>query len=167
MSQKSSDRPLAVTILAVFVLCITSWNGIRIYSVLVNWQVLRDFDANPVYILGTGLFWALAGLGLFWLFWEGRQFAFQAGWGAAGLYLIWYWLDRLVVQPSPATNVGFSVVASAVMFAIFTLGLLLPSSRAFFASTGAFPGTGTGEGPGANIKRRQNERENQEDSGPS
>jgi hypothetical protein len=78
MPQKSSDRPLPVTILAVFVLCITSWNGIRIYSTLVNWQILRDFDANPVYILGTGFFWALAGLGLFWLFWEGRQFSFRA-----------------------------------------------------------------------------------------
>jgi len=42
MSQKSSDRPLPVSILAVFVLCITSWNGIRVYSALANWQVLRD-----------------------------------------------------------------------------------------------------------------------------
>ncbi len=145
------DRPLPVTILAVFVLCITSWNGIRVFSAIASWQVLREFGANPVYISGTGLFWALAGFWLFWLLWEGRQAGFRAGLGAAVLYLVWYWLDRLVIQPSPATNAVFSAIVSVILCAIFTLGLLLPSSRAFFR----------------HDPRRQNERQSQEDSDPS
>lgn len=145
------DHPIPVTILAIFVLCITSWNGIRVYSAIASWQVLREFGANPVYISGTGLLWALAGLWLFWLFWEGRQLAFRAGLGAAVLYLVWYWLDRLVIQPSPSTNAVFSAIVSAIVFAIFTFGLLLPSSRAFFR----------------HDPRRQNERQSQEDSNPA
>jgi hypothetical protein len=146
-----AELPLPVTILAVFVLFITSWHIIRVYSAIANWQVLREFGANPAYILGTGLFWTLAGLWLFWLFWDGRQPALRAGLGSAGLYLAWYWLDRLVIQPSPATNAVFSAIVSAILFAIFTLGLLLPPSRAFFNHN----------------RRRQNERQSQEDSNPA
>ncbi len=132
MEPNSTQRPLAVTILAVFVLFITSWNGIRAYSAIVNWQVLEEFGANPVYLLLTGLFWVLAGLWLSQAFWEGRSYAIRAGLAAAGLYLCWYWSDRLIFQPAQAPNLLFSMVVSVIFLAFFITTLSLPASRGFF-----------------------------------
>ena len=129
---KLSNPPITVTILSVFVLFITLWNGIRAYSAIANWQVLKEFGANPMYILATGLFWAAAGLWLFRAFWEGHHYAVRAGLGAAGLYTLWYWCDRLILQPSPAPNTLFSVVVSAVFLAFFIITLSIPASKGFF-----------------------------------
>lgn len=124
--------PANVTILAVFVLCITAWNGLRIYSTIANWQILREFGANPAYSLVIGLVWALTGLWLFRALWEGRRHALRAGLASAGLYFLWYWFDRLAIQPSPAPNLLFSVVFSTLLLITFIIILGLPASKAFF-----------------------------------
>jgi len=129
---KNSTPPTTVTILAVFVLFITAWSGIRAYSAIANWQVLKEFGANPLYILVTGLFWTVAGLWLFRAIWEGHRYAIRAGLGAAGLYTVWYWSDRLILQPSPAPNSLFSIVVSAVLLVIFIIILSIPASKGFF-----------------------------------
>jgi hypothetical protein len=129
---KNSNPPLNVTIQAVFVLFITSWNGIRVYSALANWQILREFGANPAYIFGTGLFWMLVSLWLFREIWEARRLAVRAGLASAGLYFLWYWYDRLAVQPAPAPNTLFSMVVSILLLVIFTINLVMPVSKAFF-----------------------------------
>jgi hypothetical protein len=123
---------MTVTILAVFVLFITSWNGIRTYSAIVNWQVLKEFGANPEYILATGLFWTIAGLGLFRAIWEGHRYAVRAGLTTAGLYTLWYWCDRLIFQLTPAPNTLFSIVVSAVFLTFFIITLSIPASKGFF-----------------------------------
>lgn len=129
---KNSTQPLTVTILAVFVLFITSWNGIRSYSAIANWQVLKEFGANPVYLLATGLFWTITGLWLFRAIWEGHRYAMRAGLGTAGLYTLWYWCDRLIIQPAPAPNTFFSISVSAVLLAFFIITLSIPASKGFF-----------------------------------
>lgn len=125
-----SDRPLRVTILTVFVLCITSWNAIRVYSAIANWDILREFGALPAYIMGAGLAWTAAGLWLAYSLWAGKRLAFFGGIALAGLYLAWYWFDRLAVQPSPAPNLVFSMAASALLLAIFAFGMFV--ARDFF-----------------------------------
>jgi hypothetical protein len=127
---ETTNRPLNVTILSVFVLCITSWNVLRSYSAIVNWDILREFGANPVYILLTGLLWSAAGLWLTYQIWTGRRAAFRAGMGISGLYFLWYWFDRLVIQPSPAPNAIFSAVVSTVYLAYIIISLI--ASKAFF-----------------------------------
>jgi hypothetical protein len=127
-----SERPITVTILAVFVLFITAWSGIRTYSAIANWQVLKEFGANPLYILISGLFWTTASLWLFRALWEGRQYAFRAGLASAGFYTVWYWCDRLFFQPAPAPNTLFSAVTSAIFLAFFIITLSLPASKRFF-----------------------------------
>lgn len=129
---KISLPPANVTILAVFVLCITAWNGLRAYSTIANWQILREFGAIPAYSLVIGLVWALTGLWLFRALWEGQRYALRAGLASAGLYFLWYWFDRLTIQPSPAPNLLFSVVFSTLLLIIFIIVLGLPASRAFF-----------------------------------
>jgi hypothetical protein len=124
------NRPLSVTILSVIVLCITSWNAIRIYGALVNWDILREFGASPVYIMVSGVLWAAVGLWLAYATWTGKRRAFGAGLVSAALYLAWYWLDRLVMQPAPAPNLAFSAIVSAVLLVYVVISLIV--SRAFF-----------------------------------
>ena len=128
---KSPNPPVSVTIITLFVLFITSWNAIRTYSAIANWLVLAEFKANPVYIFGTGLFWALAGLWLLRCIWKRVSYTFRACLAAAGLYYLWYWCDRLFVQSSPAPNVLFSAVFSSVLLVIYITILSIPASRAY------------------------------------
>jgi hypothetical protein len=129
---KNSAPPASVTILAVLVLLLTFWYAIRIYSTIVNWQVLIEFEAIPAYILGTGIFWALVGAGLFIIFWRGITYAAPVGTAAAAGHFLWYWFDRLVMQLSPAPNEMFSLIVSTLFMAAFIIVLNIPASRSFF-----------------------------------
>lgn len=124
---------LPVTIVAVFVLFITAWNAIRTYTAIANWDVLSRLGSNPAYLLASGLVWTIAGLGLYDTLAKGKRTALQAGSALSLLYVIWYWLDRLIIQVSPAGNVEFSAVVSGITLVIFNILLYWPSSRAFFS----------------------------------
>jgi hypothetical protein len=124
--------PENVTILTMFVLWFTSWNVLRAFNAITNWQVLSEFGASPVYILATALFWVLTGLWLFRIVWRRSLYTISASLAAAGLYYLWYWIDRLFVQSSPAPNVLFSAVISTVLLALFSLFLIAPTAKTFF-----------------------------------
>ena len=121
---KPPNRIINETIITLFVLCFTFWYGLRVYSSIKNWQTLLEFGANPVYILATGFLWFLAGLGLLVLIWKKHLFTIRAGLLVAGLYTLWYWVDRLYIQVSPAPNVLFSAVLSIVLFVMFSFTLI-------------------------------------------
>ena len=127
-----ADRPLPVTIAAVFVLCMTAWNGLRAFVAIMDWDILSRFNGNPSYILTSGLAWFIAGLALIVGLSNRKKFALHAGLILSIIYIIYYWLDRLALQASPASNVTFSVIVSIILFAVFNALLFWPSSRAFF-----------------------------------
>jgi len=105
---------------------------IRAYSALSNWQILSEFRANPVYILTTACVWILTWLWLVRTILMGIHYAIRSGLAVAGLYYLWYWGDRLFMQPSPAPNLLFSAIVSTVLLAIFSIILIIPTTRAFF-----------------------------------
>jgi hypothetical protein len=125
-------RPLSVTIVSVFVLCITAWNGMRAFVAIMDWDVLYRFNGNPAYIAASGLAWFLGGLALFVILLRYKQLALQAGLILSILYILWYWVDRLVIQISPAPNLVFGAIVSTILFIIFNAVLFWPSSRVFF-----------------------------------
>ncbi len=129
------DRPRSVTIALVFVLSITVWNGIRIWTTIADWEFLSRFRANPIYTFATGITWLAMGIALIALLLKGSRAAPACGLIASTLYVLWYWVDRLVLQPSPEPNIAFSTVVSFVGFLIFNIILFWPSSRAFFKET--------------------------------
>lgn len=128
----SIDRPLPVTIALVFVLCMTVWNGIRAWTVIANWDLLSRFNANPTYIFLTGIIWLVIDLVLIVILLRGSRLTLVFGLVASILYIIWNWVDKLVIQASPASNIPFSIVVSITGFLIFNTFLFWPSSRAFF-----------------------------------
>ncbi len=126
------QRPLSVTIPAVIVLCISAWNAIRAGTTLLHWNTLTRFGAPSIYLLSTGIFWAIIGLFLFKALWEGTNYGFRAGLLISVLYFAWYWFDRLVVQVSPAPNFIFSLIVSVALTAYFIFSLAIPDSRDYF-----------------------------------
>jgi hypothetical protein len=132
MQQYFTNHPFPVTIVAVFVLFITAWNAIRAYTAIANWDVLFGFDNKPAYVFASGLAWTIAGLVLYINLVKGKRLASRAGLTLSVLYAIWYWLDRLIIQASPAGNAEFSAVVSGVTLVIFNILLYWPSSQAFF-----------------------------------
>jgi hypothetical protein len=105
---------------------------IRVYSAISNWQILAEFGANPVYILATGIIWALTGLWLLHSFWVKRRNIRRASTAMAGLYYLWYWCDRLFIQASPASNGIFALFVSTIVLLIFYLLLGISTTRTYF-----------------------------------
>ena len=128
MLKKRPTRSANVSIITLFVLCFTLWYAVRIYSSINNWQVLLEFGTGPAYILVTGLLWFSAGLCLLGLLWKRHPFTIRAGLVLAGLYTVWYWVDRLYIQVSPAPNVVFSAILSTVLLIIYSFILATSAS---------------------------------------
>jgi len=110
----------------------TAWNGLRAWAAVANWDILSRFRANPTYIFATGIFWLVVGISLIVLLLKSSRVAPACGLAASVLYLAWYWVDRLMIQAMPETNIPFSIVVSASVLILFNLHLFWPSSQAFF-----------------------------------
>ncbi|NCP15771.1 hypothetical protein GW866_01830 [bacterium] len=133
---RQPKRPLGVTLLAWFVLCLTAWNGLRLGAAISFWNTLRQYDAlpGPLYIAASGAVWCLASLPLFWGLWRGKAWARIIAILAAILYTSWYWFDRLALQPVPHANWPFALSVN-ILFLIFTLIVLLnPRNTSYFGS---------------------------------
>ena len=96
-------RPRAVTLLALGVLTIASLNLLRWVLALSTWDFLSGWPGvSPLYLLLTGLIWSLVawpvGVGL----WKGKPWAPRWARGLAGVYTIYFWLERLFLYDRPA-----------------------------------------------------------------
>lgn len=132
MHANDDPTPFSVTTATLVVLLITFWNAVRVYSSLINWQVLSEFGANPAYIFITGLFWSLTGAWLFITIRKRESYSRRANMIAAGLYYLWFWLDRLLVQVSTAPIFKFLISSSTIVLAIFFISLNTPAAHSFF-----------------------------------
>jgi len=129
--RKRPKYPLSVTITALCVLFVLLWNLIRIYGVILNWQILSEFGASPLYILSTALFWTITSSGLIRAIWHRSNQAIRALQVSSVLYFAWYWLDRIYIQSSPPPNTVFSAFTSTIILILFSVTLCTPSARAF------------------------------------
>jgi len=92
--------------LSLTVLSLTTWNGLRLYEIIVNWEILRKYNSQPgpLYMSVVSLIWLLIGpvviIGLLkrfsnWLIII-KLVTFS--------YTIWYWFDRLLFQKTQISN---------------------------------------------------------------
>jgi len=112
-------------ILSAIVLFFSLWNMLRAGQALSDWQILVEFGAPATYILGSGLTWALTGLGLLAALFYGWLQTRRAGIMISVLYWVWYWADRVFIQQSPTPNHVFSAIFSVLFLAAVIL-LWLP-----------------------------------------
>ena len=125
-------RPIPVTIVTLFVLSITAWNGFRAWVAIADRDILLRYDGKPVYTAASGLIWFMAGCVLVDGLLNRKVYAWRATVLVSMIYMIWYWIDRLFIQVSPSNNLMFSAVTSVIIFIAFAIFLFWPSSRAFF-----------------------------------
>lgn len=127
-------RPLCVTILFWLVLSLTAWGGLRLWSALRWWDDLQRFGAplEAAYIAVSGGVWLFAGLFLLWSVW--RQKAWARTWliGAAAVFSVWYWCDRLFFQ-APRANWPFALAATILLLVVAVVCPCLPETRTFFS----------------------------------
>ncbi len=132
---RARKRPLSVTVLLVFVLWVTIQNGVRFGSAIAAWDILREFATppGPLYIALTGLFWALAGSAISYGLYLGRPWARRATAIAITLYMVYYWLDRLLVQSqSPRPNWPLALAITVYTLGLTAEALALPRNATFF-----------------------------------
>ena len=130
-----AGRPRSVTWLAVGVLIFTMLYLIRLVDSIRQWSFLSGvLDVSPLYLAVTGLVWSVTGAILFWGLWTGRRWVPDAFRGATLFYLVYYWLDRLLLAQSPAhrANWPFAAGMSILIPVIIAWILSRRKARAFF-----------------------------------
>ena len=116
-------------ILSAIVFLFSLWNILRTARALLDWQVLVEYGAPAAYILGSGLVWSVAGLGLLAALFSEWRHTRRAGIAFSVLYWVWYWADRLFIQQSPAPNLLFSAIISVMLLLAILPIWLLPDTE--------------------------------------
>lgn len=134
-------RPASVTWLALGVLTVACVYLLRAVLAIRDWKLLLVLEGvSPVYVFGTGLIWSMVLLPVFWGLWTGRRWGLWTARTAVIVFLIYFWLDRLLLyhpfRPDGVdTALPFWAIASvlALLFLFWTLGR--QKTRYFFGRT--------------------------------
>ncbi len=123
-----------VTPILWLVLCLTVWNGVRLWTAIAWRSTLAEFASRPgvVYIGITGAFWFIGGVILAWSLWRGKAWAGILLMIAAVGYTVWYWCDRLIFQMQHA-NWAFVLALNCILlvYVLFIAGSNLFKREAY------------------------------------
>ena len=124
-------RPFSVTLLALGVLILAALNLTRLLSAIRFWTFLQEIlPFSGLYLVGTGLIWAGFGLPLFWGLWHGLPWAPGMTRIASVAYLIYYWLDRLLLSNHPGREANFSFAVGASLVGLVWVIWILSRPKA-------------------------------------
>lgn len=128
-----SKRPFGVTLLLWTVLILSAWGVTRFVTALQAWDVLIEFEGNlsPLYLSITGAGWGVAGIVLLAYIWQGKSWARITSVTSILIWLIEYWLERILFQASRA-NLPFALTCSVLTIVMLWLISILPGTKSFF-----------------------------------
>jgi len=131
---ETNRRPIRVTLLALFILVIALWNGLRMIQAISFWPVLTEFQYEliPLYVTISGGVWFLIGAPTAWGLWRGKIWAWYATLGGLAGYASWYWFDRLVIK-KPHANWPFALSITIMIIAVTLFILISPRTRSYFS----------------------------------
>jgi hypothetical protein len=119
-----------------------SLNGwLRMIGSITHWDllVLSNLSPGPVYLLLSGFLWGVVGLAaLAWIA-RRRPYFRLVGLAAAGIFILTYWVDRLVVR-NPETSLPN--VLFAVLFTLLAVVYVLLALRPLGELKTMFSGAG-------------------------
>ena len=123
-----------VTLVLWLVLILTAWNIMRFTTGIFWRDTLMTYAPHPgpIYIAGTGAFWALTGFFLLWSWWNGRPYTRAALLTAGGLYAAWSWADRLFVQTEVRANWPFDLLITIILLVFVSAVVLNPKNLNYF-----------------------------------
>ena len=137
-SALAPKRPFSVTLLVWVVLSFTVLNWLRFTEVLRLWRFLATLEPAPplFYLALIGLSWGVAGSALVWGLFLGRAWAPRLMQGAAILYTLYYWADRLsLANPTAIAErwpFALGLNLALVGFAFWVLSR--PATQQFFST---------------------------------
>jgi hypothetical protein len=101
------------------VLSLSAWGLLRFAGALRWWNLLYENDArlSPLYLSIMGVVWGLAGIVLLWSIFSRQRWAYAAIPLALLVWLVEYWLERLLFE-APRSNLPFAIVASLLVLTI-------------------------------------------------
>jgi hypothetical protein len=139
-------RPWSVTLLALGVLIITVINLARFILSLRYWSFLASQPGpSPLYLVLTGLVWAVAGSLLLWGLWKPATWAPRLMEAEVLTYALYYWLDLLFVRDHPVNgapvavravlpiNWQYSAIVTVICLVYIVWALGRPKVNAYFA----------------------------------
>jgi hypothetical protein len=129
------SRPTGVTILALLVLLISMLNIFQFIQAIQKWDFLASLlPFSPIYLLGSGFFWGIIGLIIFWGLWRGKSWATVFTIVGISVYVLYYWTDRLVFPAFDGRNFNwlFSVGISILILVYCMWILTRQKSKNFF-----------------------------------
>ncbi|HKJ40160.1 MAG TPA: hypothetical protein VJ972_15425 [Anaerolineales bacterium] len=126
-------RPFSVTLLLWAVLILSGWGVTRFVAAQQAWDVLNEFDAtlSPLYLSITGAGWGVAGGVLLSGILTKRSWARHMVITSIFIWLIEYWLERILFQ-SPRANLSFALASSVFVLIITWMITILPGTKSFF-----------------------------------
>lgn len=113
-----TKTPLSVTMLVLTVLIFATWNGLRLYESILNWEILRKYNSQPgpLYLSVLSMVWLLVSLIVLIGLLKGNSRWLLLIKFTTFLFTIWYWVDRLLFQKTqisylfPVVFTGFMIL---------------------------------------------------------
>jgi len=130
-SSPEVKRFIRVIILALLVLAVAIWNGLRLGETIFFWKTLEHYGAHPLYIAISGGAWMIACFLLVRGLWLGKAWGWAAALVGSVGYSIWYWFDRFLLQ-KPHANWPFIMIIDFVFLLLIQSILLSRKTRCFF-----------------------------------
>jgi len=129
-------RPWLVLLLVVCMLVFTTGMALRAWDALREWDFLArlHLTVSPLYLTLTGGVWGAAGLlTAVWL-WRGDRRAPIALRTLTAGYVLYYWIDQILVMASPLrqSRWPFSAGVSAAAVVFVALTLMHPGVKDYF-----------------------------------
>jgi hypothetical protein len=116
------------------VLSIAGINLIRFSVAVLDWEYWAvTLPLSPLYLAISGLTWTLTWTPLAWGLWRGSAWAAAFMLPAAGAFVLYYWLDRLVLKGGEAgSSLPVAALATLVFLIFVRWSLTRPGAHTFF-----------------------------------
>jgi len=110
---------LRVTLSLAAVLLLTAWNLVRFRTAIAWESLFSEVGARPgaTYVAATGAIWGVVGLVALAGSMAAKPWAGYVLGLSAAFYSIWYWLDRVLLQP-PRASWPFTLLLNAGLLAL-------------------------------------------------
>jgi len=111
--------------------------GINLYrclEALLQWRFLAELlPALPFYQMVSGIGWSIAGIPIAWGLWRGARWAARLTPYASITYILYAWIDRLVLRASlEAYNLPFALGITVVLLTSILWIVSRPRAKSFF-----------------------------------